>query len=162
MPELLDITLRPIADADLPFLGRLYASTRQEELSVTGWPQEQIDVFLAQQFGAQHKYYSENYRSASFDLILDPDSGEPIGRLYLDRREQEFRIVDIALLPEWRGRGIGGGILRGLLEEAGRAGKRVSIHVEHNNPAMSLYLRLGFRHIDTNGVYHLMDWSASD
>jgi len=156
------ITLRPITDADLPFLGRLYASTRQEELSVTGWPQKQIDAFLAQQFEAQHKHYSENYQAASFDLILDPESGESIGRLYLDRREHEFRIVDIALVPEWRGRGIGGAILRGLLAEAGGEGKTVTIHVEANNPAMSLYLRLGFRHIDDNGVYHLMEWTASE
>jgi hypothetical protein len=54
MPDLLDISYRPISDADLPFLGRLYASTRLEELAVTGWPQEQIDAFLAQQFEAQH------------------------------------------------------------------------------------------------------------
>ena len=162
MPELLDIAYRPIADSDLPFLGRLYASTRQEELAVTGWPQEQIDAFLVQQFEAQHKHYSENYRSASFDLILDPESGEPVGRLYLDRRDKEFRIVDIALLPGWRGRGIGGGILRELLAEAGGAGKTVTIHVEANNPAMTLYLRLGFRHVDDNGVYYLMEWSAAE
>ncbi|MCF7733200.1 MAG: GNAT family N-acetyltransferase [Akkermansiaceae bacterium] len=162
MPEVLDIALRPITDADLPFLGRLYAGTRQQELAVTGWPQQQIDAFLAQQFAAQHKYYSENYHAASFDLILDPESGEPVGRLYLDRRDGEIRIVDIALLPEWRGRGIGGGILRGILSEAGAAGKSVSIHVEANNPAMSLYLRLGFHHVADNGIYHLMEWSAPE
>lgn len=162
MTGVLDITLRPISDADLPFLGRLYASTRQQELAVTGWPQEQIDSFLAQQFGAQHKYYSENFRAASFDLVLDPESGQPIGRLYLDRREDEFRIVDIALLPAWCGRGIGEGILRGILSEAGAAGKSVRIHVEANNPAMSLYQRLGFHHVADNGVYYLMEWSAPE
>jgi len=162
MSTLMKTGFRPITDTDLPFLGRLYASTRQEELAVTGWPREQIDAFLAQQFEAQHKHYSENYQAASFDLILDPESGEPIGRLYLDRRENDFRIVDIALVPEWRGRGIGGDLLATILAEAGAAGKTVSIHVEANNPAMSLYLRLGFRHIDDNGVYHLMEWTASE
>lgn len=153
--------MRPITDADLPFLAKLYASTRQEELAVTGWPQDQIDAFLAGQFEAQHKHYMEHYASSSFDLLLAPESGEPIGRLYLDRREKEFRIVDIALLPEWRQRGIGGGILRRILDEAGTVGKTVSIHVESNNPAMGLYLRLGFRHINTNGVYHLMEWTPA-
>ncbi len=152
--------MRPISDADLPFLAKLYASTRQEELAVTDWSQHQIDAFLASQFEAQHKHYMEHYASSSFDLLLDRESEAPIGRLYLDRRQQEFRIVDIALLPEWRSRGIGGAILRRLLEEAGNCNKAVSIHVEFNNPAMSLYLRLGFRHISTNGVYHLMEWKA--
>lgn len=161
MPGLLDISYRPITEADLPFLGRLYASTRREELAVTGWPQERIDAFLAQQFDAQHKYYTEHYTAASFDLILDQESDQAIGRLYLDRREKEIRIVDIALLPEWRDRGIGGAILRGLLAEAAGEGKSVTIHVEANNPAMNLYLRLGFRHVDDNGVYHLMEWIAS-
>ncbi len=35
---------------------------------------------------------------------------------------------------------------------------RLSIHVEHDNPARRLYDRLGFQHVDTNGVYHLMEW----
>lgn len=152
---------RPINDADLPFLSRLYAITRQQELAVTGWPQSQIDAFLASQFEAQHKYYAENYGSSSFDLLLDPETGSPIGRLYLDRREKEFRIVDIALLPDYQGRGIGSGILHAILDQAASVNKSVSIHVESNNPAMSLYLRLGFRHISTNGVYHLMEWTPS-
>jgi ribosomal protein S18 acetylase RimI-like enzyme len=161
MSEMPDISYRPIAAAELPFLGRLYASTREEELAITGWPREQIDALLAQQFAAQHKHYTENYPGASFDLVLVSGSGEAIDRLYLDRRETEFRIIDISLLPEWRGRGIGGAILRELLTEADGEGKAVTIHVEAHNPAMSLYLRLGFRHVDDKGVYHLMKWTAS-
>lgn len=154
MPE---ITLRPITDDDLPFLSRLYASTREEELSVVPWPEEQKRTFLEQQFRAQHHHYHEHYSGAAFDLLLV--DGEPAGRLYVARWPREIRIVDIALLPEHRGRGVGTELLQGLLDEGARSGKPVSIHVEKNNPALHLYQRLGFRPIEDKGVYLLMEWS---
>lgn len=152
-----NIGFRPITEGDLPFLGRVYASTREEELSVTGWTPDTIRAFLASQFQAQHRYYREQFASASYQVILV--DGREAGRLYIDRRESEIRIIDIALLPEFRGRGIGSHILGRILDEASRAGKPVRIHVEMSNPAMSLYQRLGFRKIDEHGLYHLMEWT---
>ena len=93
---------------DLDFLRALYASTRREEMVPTEWPQEQIEAFLLQQFEAQHAYYQEHYPSSDFDLILSSSKKKLSGRLYLDERYDEFRIIDIALLPEARGQGIGG------------------------------------------------------
>lgn len=152
-------SFRPVqwgeSDHDLFFLRNLYASTRQEELAQTGWPREQIEAFLNQQFEAQHSYYQEHYASADFLVILSSD-GESIGRLYLDEWEDEFRIVDIALLPAFRGQGIGSEILRELMARAFAAGKAVSIHVEQFNPAMRLYKRLGFLPVNEEGVYHLL------
>jgi ribosomal protein S18 acetylase RimI-like enzyme len=142
---------------DLGFLRELYASTRREEMAPSGWPQEQIEAFLFQQFEAQHSYYLEHFSSSDFDLIISA-SGEPIGRLYLDEREEEFRIIDIALLPESRGLGIGGDILEKILAKASAVGKAVTIHVEQSNRAMALYLRLGFEMVEEQGVYHLMKW----
>ena len=81
------------------------------------------------------------------------------GELALDRRPDEFRIIDIALLAEARRQGIGSHLLREILAEAGRAGLPVRIHVEQNNPALGLYHRLGFRQIGDEGVYYLMEWS---
>lgn len=153
MPE---ITFRPITDEDLPFLARLYASTRQEELAVTPWTEEQKQAFLQQQFEAQHRHYQEHYPEASFD-VLQVD-GEAAGRLYVSRWTREIRIVDIALLPEYRNRGIGSRVLEDLLDEGRRSGKSVSIHVEKSNPALRLYERLGFEPIEDKGVYLLMEW----
>jgi ribosomal protein S18 acetylase RimI-like enzyme len=82
--------------------------------------------------------------------------GEPAGRLYVARWEDEIRIVDIALLPEYRGRGLGTALLQGLIKEAEAAGKPLSIHVEMNNPARPLYDRLGFEEAGEFGVYVLM------
>ena len=150
-----EISFRPIHDGDKPFLYQVYASTRAEELAVVPWDDAEKERFLQFQFDAQHQHYQEHYADASFDVIeLD---GEPAGRLYLRRCEDEHRVVDIALLPEYRGKGIGGKIMKNIVDEADHAKLPVRIHVEHNNPAMRLYERLGFRQIDDTGVYYLME-----
>ena len=154
------ISFRPITDADLAFLAELYASTRADEMASVPWSQEEKDSFLKMQFDAQHTFYSEQFPDASFDLVLE--NGEPIGRLYIDRREEEHRLIDIALLPEHRGKGLGGRLMDDVLADAAGAGKMVRIHVEQNNPAMRLYKRLGFRKIEDQGVYDLMEWRPEE
>ncbi len=150
------ITFRPINDDDRDFLARLYASTRAEEMAAVPWDQAEKDQFLTFQFSAQHTYYQDNFKAASFDLIVQDDV--PIGRLYLDRRPDEHRLIDIALLPEHRGTGLGTRLMNHVLADAGAEGKKVRIHVEQNNPAMRLYRRLGFREVEDQGVYRLMEW----
>ncbi len=154
------VSFRPIRDDDKPFLCKLYASTREYEMQILSWTPEEKESFLEQQFNAQYVYYAEQFPRGDFRVILRGE--EPIGRLYLDYRDDEIRLVDIALLPEHRNEGIGGALVQDVIQSAGREGKAVRIHVENNNPAMSLYLRLGFKHIDTNGVYHLMEWAQSN
>ena len=148
------VTFRSIREEDREFLYLVYASTREEELALVAWSAEQKEQFLRMQFNAQHKYYQENYAGASFEVILLGSA--PIGRLYVDRRDNEIRVVDIALLRQHRGTGIGGGIMQDLLSEAESNGVPVSIHVERNNPVMRLYERLGFRKISETAVYFLM------
>lgn len=150
------VTLRPATDADHDFLRRVYASTRQEEMALAPWSRDEIDSFLDMQFEAQHAYYRKHFNQAEF-FIIECES-KPIGRLYLDRREDEIRIIDIALLASERRNGVGGALLREVLAEAAAAPKPVRIHVERNNPAMHLYQRLGFKEIEDQGVYYLMEW----
>jgi len=153
------LTFRPIADADLPLLARVYASTRAEELAtVSGWSDEQKAAFLDAQFRAQHAHYQTYYPNA--DWLVTAHDGEDIGRLYIERWPSQHRIIDIAFLPEHRGKGYGEALLRDLMDEAAAAGKDVSIHVEKFNPAMRLYRRLGFQTEEDKGVYDLMRWSA--
>lgn len=151
-----DISFRPITDLDEQLLRRIYGSTRADELAAVPWTEPEKVAFLNAQFEAQHKYYREMFPDAQFSII--EQGRKPIGRLYLDRREDEHRLIDIALLPEFRGRGLGGELMQGVLDEARDAGKLVRIHVEQNNPAMHLYLRLGFEKIEDQGVYSLMEW----
>ncbi len=153
------VDLRPIGPADREFLYRLYASTRQAEMSLLDWSDAEKEEFLRMQFEAQHRYYVEQFPAARLDVVLR--EGEPIGRLYVDRRDDEIRLIDIALLPEHRGGGIGGAMMRELLVEAREAGMPVRIHVERFNPAMRLYRRLGFERLEEQGVYDLMEWRPS-
>jgi ribosomal protein S18 acetylase RimI-like enzyme len=152
------LTFRPISDADLHFLARLYASTRAEELALTDWSVEQKAAFLQSQFDAQHAHYQRYYTTADF-LVIERE-GEPIGRLYLSRWSTEHRIVDIALVPEHCSKGFGSALLRDLLDEAEKAGKAVTIHVEKFNPAQRFYRRLDFAKVSDEGAYDLMKWSA--
>jgi ribosomal protein S18 acetylase RimI-like enzyme len=151
---LTELGLRPIRDEDRPFLERVYASTREEELAPVPWSADQKAAFLRQQFAAQHAHYTTHCADASFDIVTV--DGVPAGRLYVDRRPDELRIVDIALVPEFRGAGVGTRLLGALLDEATARGVPVTIHVELSNRALGLYRRLGFEPVDDTGVYLLM------
>lgn len=147
--------LRCITNDDNEFLFQVFASTRELEVSYME-SEEQIKLFLNQQFHAQQSYYLEHFSKASFDIV--EFDGKPIGRLYVDRRVDEIRIIDIALLPEYRNRGLGKKLLQSILQEAEDNRLPVRIHVEKNNPALHLYLRLEFKDIEDVGVYMLMEW----
>ena len=157
-PPRSSITFRPCTDSDVPFLRHLYGTTRAEELRPVPWSDDEKRLFLDMQFVAQKTHYEAHYPDCEF-LVIELGQ-EPIGRLYVDRGEDDIRITDIALLPEFQGRGIGRMLMEEILAEGRDTRKRVTIHVEHNNPARRLYDSLGFRHVDTNGVYHLLEWSA--
>ena len=149
------LTLRPIVlPADLEFLFQVYASTRLEELAPLPWDAATRQAFLTMQFNAQHSDYQRNYPAAAFDVI--EQAGVAIGRLYVDRRPDELHILDIALLPDYRNRGIGSFFLEQLITEAEADEHMMQIYVERFNPAKRLYTRLGFQIIGDQGVYYLM------
>lgn len=137
----------------------LYASTRESELALTSFSEQEKLDFVTQQFSAQYNHYIQHYCTDHFNIIeLD---NQPIGRLFVDDWEKEIRIVDIALLPEVRNMGIGTYYFHQLFEQARQGGKSVTIHVEHNNPARRLYERLGFElKTQANDIYLLMEWQS--
>lgn len=149
-----DITLRPATPEDRPFLLKIYADSRADELAPTGWSDQELANFCRSQFEAQDAHYRTHYPTCEF-LVIER-RGEPIGRLYVDRRPDEIRVVDIALLEAARGQGIGGRLMGDILAEAARNGLPVRIHVEKSNPARHLYDRLGFQVEETGEVYDLL------
>lgn len=134
----------------------LYASTREQELAPVPWSVAQKQAFLANQFHAQRHHYRTQMTGCSFDIL--ECRGVPVGRLYLEPRRSQLYIVDIALLPEWRGNGLGTAILEALQATAAASGKGVGIMVEKFNSALRLYRRLGFADIADHGVYLEMEW----
>ena len=150
------VSFRSVRDEDSTFLEKVYGSTREAELAPVPWSTEQKAAFIAQQFRAQTESYRTNYPGAQF-LILVVD-GADAGRLYLHHRTAEIRIMDVALLPAFRNRGIGSAVLKRIQQEGSATNRRVSIHVEVFNPAMRLYERIGFKPVSSTEVYVLMEW----
>jgi GNAT superfamily N-acetyltransferase len=142
-PDAAAITLRPMTDGDLPFLQQVHHSTRWDELAPTGWPDAAKTGFLDQQFAFQHRQYRAGFVGAAFSIVLY--RGQPIGRFYVDRTTRSLHVIDISLLPEWRGRGLGTTLITGLQDEV-RAGSfdRIGLNAEINGAARRLYQRLGF------------------
>ena len=154
------VTLRPVQPKDEAFLLSIYASTRAEELALVPWNDEQREQFLRMQFAAQQQHYQTHYPDATHDLILLDE--RPIGRLYVDRGDAaEIRVLDLTLLPEARGRGVGTPLLRQLQAEAAATQRRLSIYLELNNRARSLFERLGFAQIEEKGFHLLYEWRVN-
>jgi RimJ/RimL family protein N-acetyltransferase len=152
----MSVTLRPATPEDEEFLLRVYASVRADELARVPWSDAQKEGFLRSQFAAQQLHYRTHNPGASHDIILLDE--EAIGRLYVARRDAEIRILDITIMPEHRGKGIGAPLIKSLMDEAEGAGKPLNIWVESYNPSHRLFERLGFLKVDDDRVNHLMEW----
>jgi len=155
--SIMTIDLRDVKADDADFLYSVYASTRADEMARVDWNTEQKEAFLRMQCNAQSQFYIENYPGATFQVITLND--QHVGRLYIHRREDEIRIMDITLLPEYRNLGIGSSLLQDILEQGKNLKLPVTIHVEQFNPALRLYKRMGFYPKEDKGVYLLMEWS---
>lgn len=152
------LILRSVAPSDEAFLFEVYASTRKEELDAWGWDDTQRKAFLEMQFRAQHMSYRAQFPNADHQIILKGD--RPIGRIMVTRTDNEFRLVDIALLSESRGSGIGTQLVKAIIDEASQAGKPLRLQVLRTNPAARLYERLGFTVVGDDGLYVQMEIAA--
>lgn len=153
------ITLRPVTAADDDFIFNCYASTRAQELAQVPWSPEQKEAFARMQYTAQKRHYAAEAPEASHDIIYA--EATPVGRIFLDRRQDALHILDITVLPQHRNQGTGSRLLRRLLVEAGKAGKPVTIYVESFNPSLRLFERLGFRKDHEKGLHLLMKWQPA-
>jgi len=149
-----DIALRAATDADMDFLRKVFASTRMHEFVNAGMPVEQAEALLASQFPIQHAYYRQHYPHGRFDVIMQ--GARSIGRLYHDWQGDVVQLIDIALLPAYRGKGIGTCLMRAIVAEAARKHMPMRLYVEFDNPVRTLYRAFGFAPAGENGVYELM------
>jgi len=136
------VGLRASTPADEAFLTRVFASTRTAELTLSGWSAEQQAAFVDSQSRFQRRAYAARYPDSGFEVVLV--DGTPAGRLFVAREASELRVVEIALMAEFRGSGIGTQLLRGVLDEAAARGVGVGLEVDVGSPARGLYERLGF------------------
>jgi ribosomal protein S18 acetylase RimI-like enzyme len=150
------LSLRPERPEDESFLFEVYAGTRQEELALTGWDAPTRTAFVQMQFKAMRQGYASQHPRAQFCVILV--SGNPVGRMVVDRSEENICLVDMALLVEHRGKGIGTILMRELLAEAARVAKPIRLHVFKQSRPIRWYERLGFCKTGDNGAYDRMEW----
>ncbi|WP_218080819.1 GNAT family N-acetyltransferase [Anthocerotibacter panamensis] len=148
------LTFRSATPEDEGFLGKLYASTRAEEMAAL--PALQQELFLKLQFTAQSQFYAAQFPHGNHQIVFVKEL--LAGRIFVNRNAQEVRLVDIALLPKFRGKGIGTSLLNGLLTEAKQSGKPVRLQVMRLNRAQGLYERMGFVQTGNTDTHLQMEW----
>src|SRR5215204_1804138 len=145
--ENMNINLRDAIPADETFLFEVYASTRSEELEGIGWDENQKHTFLKMQFLARER----SYPKVDNRIILL--NGSAVGRILVDRTEAAIRLIDIALLTEYRNAGIGSRLIKHLIKESTDSRRPLKLRVRSASSAMRLYERLGFCMSGNDAVY---------
>ena len=153
------VSLRPEQPEDEGLLFDIYASTREEELALTNWDEPMRRAFLNQQFNAMRRGYRSMFPTGDFSVI--ELNGQSVGRMVLHRSVNEVRVVDLALLPAYRNRGIGTLLMRRVCAEAANVGKPVRLCVLKNNRAIHWYARLGFAKIGDINIYDELEWRSA-
>jgi ribosomal protein S18 acetylase RimI-like enzyme len=149
------VSERPASAEDADLLFRVYAASRADEMAAWGWPPAQQESFLRMQFSARAQSYAAAYPGAAHSVLLC--DGDPAGSAIVWRGPSEFHLVDIALLPEFRNRGLGTLWISRLIREADAAAVPLRLHVVHGSRAAELYRRLGFVAKSNGGIYIEME-----
>lgn len=153
------LALRGAKDGDAPALLALYASTREAELAAVPWAAATKADFLARQFAFQHHHYVTHFPAADF-LVLESRGGI-VGRLYRGPMPAEAcdLVIDVSLLPAWRGWGLGTALLQAVMQSAAGRAHGVALSVlSRNDRARRLYERLGFTVVARDDPYLAMRW----
>lgn len=153
------ITIRPATDADGAFLLDVYVSSRAGEVAAFGWDEAQQRSFLEMQFSVRRRAYAMQYPDARCSIILC--DGEPAGAIIVDRLDGRIELTDIAILPDFRSRGIASRLIRDLQNEAAGSGVPLTLNVDRtNHNAFNLYLELGFTVTGETELNLAMQWAA--
>jgi len=152
------VSLRSTRPEDREFLLRVYASTREPEMRSWGWPAAEQSLFIQMQFDARARGYALSYPAAAESIVLAND--EPAGSILVFRAPLEIRLVDIALLPQFRNLGIASALLGTLIAESIYTRVPLRLSVAKGNRAARLYERLGFFVKSDDAMYCEMEHAA--
>ena len=150
------ITLRPATEDDQDFLLELFKSSRGDDLRGLGWEEERIGEFLGMQYEAQQNFVRADHPKINDQIVLS--EGTPVGHLAVEHRPNEFRLVDLALLPEHRNHGTGALLIQELQTQSAAARRPLRTQVIRYNRAVGLFERLGFRRTSETGTHFQMEW----
>ena len=154
------ITVRSEAPQDEPFLRRLIMGTVEGQLGAAAWAPDMREIILNLQYHARRQAIRSRFPDGESRMILV--DGSEAGWLHVAELREETRLVEIMVLDEYRGQGIGTAVLRDLVARAKAAGKPVRLSVDARNAgAMQLYERIGFRLTGSDEVQHFMEHAAA-
>ena len=152
------ISLRAATNEDNAFLLEVYKSSRGDDLRELDWDEKRISEFLDMQYEAQQRLNETEFQNAVDQIILL--EGKPVGRLLVERRDQQIRCVDLALLPAYRNRGLGAFLVRQLQDESRREDRPLRLQVIRFSRAVNLFERLGFARTSETGTHFQMEWRS--
>ena len=87
---------------------------------------------------------------------FDPETGVLLGYLVISRYVDAWHVMNIAVAPDWRRRGIATALLERLFEvtaQDGRRGYTLEVRIS-NTSAIRLYERLGFKSRGVRRAYY--------
>lgn len=134
--------MREATAADQPLLAAIYRACRDDLALLGNGPA--IDALIAMQQHVHDEGRRRQYPDAR-QLLLYRD-GVCVAQLALAQLPHSLHLIDIAVVPTARGRGLGRELLRWSQRQATVAGVPLTLHVRRDNhPARHLYLGLSFR-----------------
>jgi len=154
------IQLRPVEEKDAAFIEAVYRTTREAELNLTNWSEYQKSAFISMQSASQLTDYKTKFPGARFQVIIY--NKKDVGRFFTGETENEIRLLDITILPEFTGKGIGTDLLHRLIQRSDKVQKKITLHVIPSNPALKLYQRLGFVQVKKEGLRYYMERQPGD
>lgn len=94
--------------------------------------------------------YNELITGSGTQLTLLKHQEQIIGSIQVNQENKYYRISDIAVLPEFRGQGLGNYLLKSILHQLITRQKPIVLDVEDDNElALKWYLGLGMKKINT-------------
>ncbi len=121
------------------------------------WDVGLLEPILAMQFNAHEAQLLQAGPADDYIVMVGtPPAAAPAGRLVVMRRATEWHVADISIDIPYRRQGIGTRLLAWLQTGARTGGVPLRLHCLRTNPAVRLYLRLGFRCEGPDGGTHLL------
>lgn len=161
MTESCNFALRVAEPEDEAFLYEMFVASRERELAPL--PEELRETIARQQYGIQQGGVEADYPDAQRFVVLGGGDrpggpGAPVGMIILAVRPDTLWVVDVALHPGHRNRGLGAAVIGSLMDTCRQSGRTLKGSVTPYNPARRLYARLGIRELATERGYIALEW----
>lgn len=143
-------------------LYRIRPATPEDHDFIYGLKAESVRPYVEKIWG-----WDETYQRADFDAdfsaieqfhVVETDGGRA-GFVQYNRHHSCLEIVEIHLLPAYRGHGIGSDLIRHLRKECAASGTKIRIGCfKENLGAKRLYRKLGFVPAEETDTHYILEY----